>query len=98
MRIFPALAAASFLVATPCMAQVIISGPGNDAARHEYNAQRQANAAQHDEYKARVDAAEGNYGAAQHEQDKAIEHQDRAQHQANRAAEDSQGGVQVQIR
>jgi hypothetical protein len=98
MRIFPAIAAAAVLAATPCMAQVIISGPDNGAAaRHDYHAQQQENASQRDEYKAHVDAAQGNYGAAQHEQNKAIEHQDRAQHQANRAAEDSRGGVRVQV-
>jgi hypothetical protein len=92
MRIFPALLAASALVATPCMAQVIISGPDNDAARHQYRADQQQHAAQRDAYKARVDAAQGNYVATQREQDKSIEHQENAQHQEHRAVEDSQLG------
>jgi outer membrane murein-binding lipoprotein Lpp len=74
------------------MAQVIISGPDNDAARHQYHADQQEHAAQRDAYKARVDAAHGDYGAAQHEQNKAIEHQEDAQHQEHRAVEDSQPG------
>jgi len=90
MRFLPALATASFLIATPCMAQVIISGPDNDAARHQYRADQQEGAAQHDAAKARIDAAEGNYRGAAHEQDKAIDHQADAQHQEHRAIEDSQ--------
>jgi hypothetical protein len=92
MRIFPVLAAASALVATPCIAQVIISGPDNDAARHQYRANQQEHEAQRDAYKARVDAAQGNYGAAQRERDSSIEHQENAQHQEHRAVEDSQLG------
>jgi hypothetical protein len=91
MRVFPAFAVASALAATPCVAQVM-SGPDNDAARHQYHADQQQHAAQHDAYKARADAAQGNYGAAQREHDKAIDHQADAQHQEHRAIEDSQTG------
>jgi len=98
MRMFPILATASMLMATPCMAQVIIATPDNGAAaQHQYRADQQENAARRDEYKAHVDASQGNYGAAQHEQNKAVEHQDRAQSQENRAAGDSQGGVRIEV-
>jgi hypothetical protein len=97
MRIFPVFATAAFLAASPCMAQVIITPGGNDAARHAESADQQAHAAQHDEHKAREDAAAGDYHAASHEQGKAQDHQAVAQHQERRADQDSQGGVQVQI-
>lgn len=97
MKMIPILAAMSCLAATPVLAQIVIAPADNGAARHEYRADQQEGAAQHDAAKARMDASEGNYGAAQHEQDKAVDHQDRAQDQENRAARDSQGGVSVQI-
>ena len=98
MRLFAALATASILAATPCLAQVVIATPDNDAARHQQRADQQEHAAQRDEYKAHVDAAEGNYRGAQREQDKAVDHQEDAQHQEHRAVEDSHSGVVVQVR
>jgi hypothetical protein len=96
MKIFPAFATAAFLAASPCMAQVVITPGGDDAARHEQRADHQEHAAQRDEHKAREDAATGNYGGAAHEQAKAQDHQDVAQHQERRADQDSTG-VQVQV-
>jgi hypothetical protein len=97
MRIFPVFATAAFLAASPCMAQVIITPGGDDAARHSERADQQGHAAQHDEQKAHEDAATGDYRAASHEQAKAQDHQATAQHQEHRADQDSRGGVQVQI-
>lgn len=97
MRIFPAFAAAAFLAASPCMAQVVITPGGNDAARHADRADQQHHVAQHDENKAHQDAAMGDYRGAAHEQDKAQGHQAVAQHQEHRADQDSRGGVEVQI-
>jgi hypothetical protein len=97
MRIFPVFATAAFLAASPCMAQVIITPGGNDAARHAERADQQEHAAQHDEHKAREDAAMGDYRGASHEQAKAQDHQAAAQQQERRADQDSHGGVQLQI-
>jgi hypothetical protein len=97
MRMLSAFATVAFLAASPCMAQVVITPGGADAARHEYHADRQEHAAQRDEHKAREDAAMGNYGAAAHEQAKAQDHQMEAQHQEHRADHDSTGGVKVEI-
>ena len=92
MRILSTVATVAFLAATPAMAQVVITTPApaapSDTVRHAYNANRQENAAQRDDYKARQDAASGDYRAAAHEQDKAQDHQDAAQHQEHRAAQD----------
>ena len=93
MRIFQAFTAVALLAATPCVAQVIITTPAPssdaaDAAHHASNANRQENAAQRDDYKARQDASVGNYGAAAHEQTKAQDHQDSAQHQEHKAVND----------
>lgn len=97
MRIFPVFAAAALLAASPCMAQVIITPGGNDAARHAEHADQQEHVAQHDEHKAREDAAVGDYRGASHEQAKAQDHQAAAQQQEHRADQDSRGGVQLQI-
>jgi hypothetical protein len=97
MRIIPAFATAAFLAASPCMAQVIITPGGNDAARHAERADQQQHVAQHDEYKAHQDAAMGDYRGATHEQAKAQDHQAAGQHQERRADQDSRGGVEVQI-
>jgi hypothetical protein len=97
MRIFPVFAAAAFLAASPCMAQVVITSGGNDAARHADRAGQQEHVAQHDEHRARQDAAVGDYRGASHAQAKAQDHQAAAQHQERRADQDSRKGVQVQI-
>jgi hypothetical protein len=97
MRILSAFAAAAFLAASPCMAQVVITPGNNDAARHEDRADRQEHAAQHDEREAHRDAAEGNYAGAAQEQADAQHHQAVAQHQEHRADQDSGGGVQVHV-
>jgi hypothetical protein len=106
MRIFTALAAgsflaasatAAFLTASPSMAQVVITDGSHDADRHEYRAGQQERAAQHDEHKAREDAAVGNYRGAAHEQAEARDHQAAAQHQERRADQDSRDGVHIEI-
>jgi len=98
MRILPAFAAAAFLAASPCMAQIVITPGNNDGARHEERAEQQDHAARHDEHEARRDAAVGNYAGAAQAQADAQHHEAAAQHQERRADQDSGGGVQVQIR
>jgi len=89
MRIIPTFAAAAFLAASPCMAQVVITTPGdNGAVRHELRADEQEHAAQRDEHRAREDAAMGNYRGAAQEQADAQHHQAEAQYQEHRAAQD----------
>ena len=97
MRLLPVLAAIGLLATTPCMAQVVIGGGDNDAARHEQRADQQEHAAQHDEYRAREDAARGDYRDAHREQAEAREHQAAAEHQEHRADQDSRGGRPVDI-
>jgi hypothetical protein len=97
MRIFPAFAAAAFLAASPCVAQVVIRDGADNSARHETRADQQDHAAQHDEHEARRDAAAGDYRAAQHEQADAQHHEAVAQHQERRADQDNRGGVKVEI-
>jgi hypothetical protein len=97
MRMFPIFATAAFLAASPCMAQVIITPGGNDAARHAERADQQEHAAGRDEHRAREDAAMGDYHDAAREHAKAQDHEAAAQHQERRADQDSRGGVQLQI-
>jgi hypothetical protein len=97
MRIFAAFATASFLAASPCMAQIVISPGGDDSARHQYRADQQEHAARYDEHRARQDAAVGNYRGAAQAQDEARHHQAVAEDQEHRADRDSRGGVRVEI-
>jgi hypothetical protein len=97
MRIFPAFAAAAFLAASPCMAQVVIRSGDNDAARHEYRADRQEHVAQHEERRAERDAAMGDRRDAAREHAEAERHAAIAQHQERRAEQDNRGGVHLDI-
>jgi hypothetical protein len=98
MRTAYAFGLAAFLAVSPAMAQVIIGGGDNDAARHEAQAQQDRADVHQDMNQARRDAAVGNYGAAAQEQRDAHHDWRQAQHQQHDADRDSNGGVTVQIR
>lgn len=79
MRLFPTIAAAAFLAATPFvaqvgMAQVVIGGPSRDADRSDYRAEQQREAAHHDMEEARAREAERDQRNAAHERAEAKEH------------------------
>jgi hypothetical protein len=102
MRIFPALApaallAATFLAASPCMAQLVITNGDHDSARHDDRAAHQEQAARHDEHEAHAAASAGNYRAASAAHADAQHHAAVAQHQEHRANEDSHSGVRVEV-
>jgi hypothetical protein len=98
MRTAYAFGLAAFLAVSPAMAQVIIGGGDNDAARHDAQAQRDRADAHQDMNQARRDAAVGNYGAAAREQHDARSDWREAHHEQHDADRDSNGGVSVQIR
>src|SRR5262249_43151448 len=81
MRTVYAFGLAAFLAGSPAMAQVIIGGGDNDAARHEAQAQQDRADAHQDMNQARRDAAMGNYGAAAQEQHDARSDWRQAHHQ-----------------
>ena len=68
MRTFYSLGLAAFLMTSPAMAQVVIGGGDNDAARHDQRAQQDRMNAHQDAMQAHRDAAMGNYGDAAREQ------------------------------
>jgi hypothetical protein len=59
MRLFPALATAVFLAASPCMAQVVITNGDYGAAQAHGEAQHHAAMAQHQERRADEDSRSG---------------------------------------
>ena len=87
---------ATFLIASPAMAQAVI-GSDNDAARHEQNAQQDRMAAHQDHADAQRDAAMGNFGDAARAQREAHNDLSDAHHQQRDADHDDNGGVKVEI-
>lgn len=96
MRKALAYGLATFLIASPAMAQVVIGGD-NDSARHEQNARQDRMAAHQDHADARRDAAMGNYGDAAHAQREAHNDWRDAHHQQHDADHDGSGGVRVEV-
>jgi len=86
-----AIGLAAFLAASPAMAQVVIGGGDNDAARHEQRAQQDRMEAHHDQAEAQRDAAMGNYSGAAREQAEARQEWRDAHHQQRDAERDSSG-------
>ncbi len=97
MKKFYSVGLAAFLVASPAMAQVVIGGGDNDAARHDRRAQEQRMDAHQDAMQAHRDAAMGNYGDAAREQREAHHEFGNARHQEHEADRDSNGGFRVQV-
>jgi hypothetical protein len=89
---------AAFLAVSPAMADVVIGGGDNDAARHEHRAQESRTDAHQDMMRSHRDAAMGNYGAAAQERRDAHMDMRRAHHQEHAADRDDHGGVSVQVR
>jgi hypothetical protein len=93
MRKALSIGLATFLMASPALAQVVIGGD-NDAVRHEQRSQQDRMQAHRDSAEAHRDAATGNYGAAAREQREA--HQEwRDSHHQQRAADRDANGVRL---
>jgi hypothetical protein len=97
MRIGYAVAVAALLAGSPAMAQVIIGGGDNDAARHEYRADQDRAAGRQEMNEARGEAARGDYRDAARDQTEAHHDWNAARHQEQDAARDSNGGVTVEL-
>jgi hypothetical protein len=97
MRKAYALGLAVFLAAAPAMADVVIGGGDNDAARHQQRADQSRAAARHDSAEARQHAAMGDYRGAAREQNEAREEWRDARHQEHKADNDDRGGVRLQF-
>jgi hypothetical protein len=97
MRKAYALGLAAFLAASPAMADVVIGGGDNDAARHEQRAMQNRSAARQDNAAARERAALGDYRGAAREQNAARQEWRDANHQEYKADRDDHGGVRVDI-
>jgi hypothetical protein len=91
MRLFSTIAAAAFLATTPCMAQVVISGPSRDAGRSDYRAEQHREAVHEDMHAARERTAERDDRSAAHERAEAREHHEVAREQEGR------GGVHLDV-
>jgi hypothetical protein len=97
MRTAYAFGLAAFLAAAPAMADVVIGGGDNDAARHEQNAAQSRAAARHDNAEAREHAAVGDYRGAAREQNEAREEWRDSHRQERKADNDDRGGVRLQF-
>ena len=97
MRTIYSLTLAAFLAASPAMAQMVIGGGDNDAARHDRRAQEQRMDAHQDAEHARREAEMGNYGAAAHEQREARHEWHHANRQEHDADRDANSGLNIQL-
>ena len=97
MRIGYAVAVAALLAGTPAMAQVIVGGGDNDAARHEQRADQDRSAGRQELSEAHHEAARGDYRDAARDQAEAHQDWNGARHQEHDADHDSNGGVRVEV-
>jgi len=97
MRISYAAAVAVMLAGTPAMAQVIVGGGDNDAARHEQRADQDRSAGHQEMNEARHEAARGDYRDAARDQGEANQDLKAARHHEHEADHDSDGGVRVKV-
>jgi hypothetical protein len=98
VRIHYVIALLTGLGATPALAQVIVTTPGNDAAaaHHQYRAEQHRAAGREAMHAARANAAMGNYAAAAQDQAVARHNWHEAHHQEHKAMRDS-SPVAVQL-
>jgi len=97
MRIGYALAVAAFLAASPAMAQLSITSGNDDAAHHQYNADRDRAAGRANMEASHQEAAMGNYGNAARDREAAHEDWHAAHRQDHAANRDANSGVTVRL-
>ncbi len=97
MRISSLVAIGALLAATPAMAQVIVTTPGNDAASHQYQADQERATGRQEMNAARANAAMGNYAAAAQDQAAARQNWHAAHHEEHAANRDGSAPIVVQL-
>jgi len=97
MRFGYAITVAAFLAATPAMAQLTVTNGNDEAAHHQYNADRDRAAGRADMEASHQEAAMGNYGSAQRDREAAHEDWHAAHHEEHHADRDANGGVTVRL-